>query len=128
VKIVAGSEPAPTIVAAGYDWNVWRHEVEQYLHGELHAAEGRVPEGIDAHAELIAGPPSDVLADASREPGTILVVGSRGYGPVRSVLLGSVSRTLADSAPAPLIVVARGARPGGDRTEQAERALVNRLL
>jgi nucleotide-binding universal stress UspA family protein len=39
----------------------------------------------------------------------LLVCGSRGYGPVRSVLLGSVSRALAHEAACPLLVVPREA-------------------
>jgi nucleotide-binding universal stress UspA family protein len=38
------------------------------------------------------------------------VVGSRGYGPVKRVLLGGVSSKLARNAPAPLLVVSRAER------------------
>ena len=38
----------------------------------------------------------------------LMVSGSRGYGPVRSVLLGSVSRRLVDDAACPVLVVPRG--------------------
>ena len=38
----------------------------------------------------------------------LLVVGSRGYGPLRAVLLGSVSSALVRSAQSPLVVVPRG--------------------
>jgi nucleotide-binding universal stress UspA family protein len=38
----------------------------------------------------------------------VLVVGSRGYGPLRAVLLGSVSRRLMTEAHCPVIVVPRG--------------------
>jgi len=37
------------------------------------------------------------------------VLGSRGYGPLRPVLLGRVSRGLVRSAASPLVVVPRGA-------------------
>jgi hypothetical protein len=37
-----------------------------------------------------------------------LVVGSRGYGPLRAALLGSVSSALVRSAQSPLVVVPRG--------------------
>ena len=45
----------------------------------------------------------------------LLVCGSRGYGPVRSVMLGSVSRALAHSARCPLLVVPRP--PAEDATK-----------
>ena len=38
----------------------------------------------------------------------LLVCGSRGYGPLRSVLLGGVSRGLVDGAHCPVLVLPRG--------------------
>jgi hypothetical protein len=38
----------------------------------------------------------------------LLVCGSRGYGPVRAVLLGSVSREVISAALCPVIVLPRG--------------------
>jgi nucleotide-binding universal stress UspA family protein len=43
-----------------------------------------------------------------------MVIGSRGFGPVRTVIMGSVSRHVIDHAPCPVIVV-----PRGDRSPQA---------
>lgn len=37
----------------------------------------------------------------------LLVLGSRGYGPLTRVLLGSVSRRAAQDAPCPVLVVPR---------------------
>ena len=42
----------------------------------------------------------------------LLVLGSRGYGPVMRTMLGSVSTDLMRSAPCPLFVFTRGARGG----------------
>ena len=42
----------------------------------------------------------------------LLVVGSRGYGPFRRVLLGSVSAKLAESSPCPFLVCPRGLEDG----------------
>ena len=39
----------------------------------------------------------------------LMLVGSRGYGPMGRVLLGSVSSQLMHAAPCPVIVVPRGA-------------------
>ena len=60
-------------------------------------------------------------ADAAKAPGSVLVLGSRAYGPLRRVLLGSVSRALADSAPAPMLVHPRGMREQ-PKAEQAAEA------
>jgi nucleotide-binding universal stress UspA family protein len=44
------------------------------------------------------------------------VMGSRGYGPVRAVLLGSVSGQLIATARVPIVVLPRGADAGPSGT------------
>ena len=61
----------------------------------------------DAEIVSLAGDPAAQLAHAAAEV-DVMVVGSRGYGPVRHALLGSVSAKLMRSCPAPLLVVPRG--------------------
>jgi nucleotide-binding universal stress UspA family protein len=63
--------------------------------------------GVPVEAEALVGDPAEVLRDFS-EGLDLLVVGSRGYGPLRAVLLGSVSRRLMAEAHCPVIVVPRG--------------------
>jgi nucleotide-binding universal stress UspA family protein len=53
------------------------------------------------------GDPAEVLVDFSKGV-DLLVCGSRGYGPARAVLLGSVSRDVMDEARCPVIVLPRG--------------------
>jgi nucleotide-binding universal stress UspA family protein len=52
--------------------------------------------------------PADVLIERSHEL-DLLIIGSRGYGPLRSVLLGGVSGRVIRDAACPVIVVPRGA-------------------
>jgi nucleotide-binding universal stress UspA family protein len=59
--------------------------------------------------EAVVGEPADVLVEASKRL-DLLVSGSRGYGPVRGVLLGSVSQRLTAEAYCPVIVVPRGVK------------------
>ncbi|HEY7455446.1 MAG TPA: universal stress protein [Thermoleophilaceae bacterium] len=63
----------------------------------------------DLHAEtkMALGDPVRMLAHEADRGLDLLVLGSRGYGPVRRVLLGSVSTELVRSAPCPLLVVPR---------------------
>ena len=70
------------------------------------ALRARIPAGIDAELVVDVGEPCDRLAAAS-EHLDLLVCGSRGYGPVRTVLLGSVSSRLAHTAACPLLVLPR---------------------
>ena len=67
--------------------------------------------GVAAEAELRVGPATDVLTGAS-ETVDLMIVGSRGYGPLRAVLLGGVSGKLLRSAACPVVVVPSGAHAG----------------
>jgi nucleotide-binding universal stress UspA family protein len=57
---------------------------------------------VDVH--VCVGDPREVAVELA-EHASMLVVGSRGRGPVRSLLLGSVSAALAAHAPCPVVVV-----------------------
>ena len=75
---------------------------------ELARAVAAIDANIDASETLLEGDARELLA---RESGRLdlLVVGSRGFGPLRTVLLGSVSSALVRSAQSPLVAVPRGA-------------------
>jgi len=78
------------------------------LRASLDEAAARVPAGVKATTEVIAA--RDVvrtLADLPGERPDVLVCGSRGYGAVRQVLLGSVSNRLVRNAAYPVVVVPR---------------------
>jgi nucleotide-binding universal stress UspA family protein len=67
--------------------------------------------GVDVDPDVSVGDPADFLIAAS-ERLDLLICGSRGYGPVRAVLLGGVTRRVATEAHCPVIVLARGAETG----------------
>ena len=79
------------------------------------------------------GDPANLLHAALNEGAALAVVGSRGVGATRTALLGSVSRSLASTAPCPVVIVppqasvALGASPavicGVDGSESAGIAL-----
>jgi nucleotide-binding universal stress UspA family protein len=67
--------------------------------------------------ELLNGPPAEIIEEFLR-PSDLLVIGSRGIGGVRRLLLGSVSSALVQAAPCPVVVVrpepgTEGGRPAG---------------
>lgn len=67
-------------------------------------------EGLGRSADedgiVLEGDPVDALAEAADEV-DVLLTGSRGYGPLRHVLPGSVSAPLMRRCPCPLIVLPR---------------------
>jgi nucleotide-binding universal stress UspA family protein len=64
--------------------------------------------GDDVTPETMVGTPWKQLAERSTDL-DLLVVGSRSYGPLRRLLLGSTSTKLARHAACPLLVTLRGA-------------------
>ena len=83
-----------------------REAAGERLLGEVAAATG-----IDgAEQRVVTGIPAEGLADlADDESAQLIVVGSRGRGPLRSALLGSVSTSLIGLARCPVLVVPPGA-------------------
>jgi nucleotide-binding universal stress UspA family protein len=74
--------------------------------------------GIDVEGMLLEGQPAGVLEEQSAHL-DLLVVGSRGRGPSRAVLFGSVSKHLARRARCPVVVVPRGyGSPGAFADEE----------
>jgi nucleotide-binding universal stress UspA family protein len=84
-------------------------EGEYQLQAERHAKTEVATLGGDVPVEIevFVGDPARMLVELS-EGFDLLVCGSRGYGPVRAVLLGSVSRHVAAEAHCPVIVLPRG--------------------
>jgi nucleotide-binding universal stress UspA family protein len=68
----------------------------------------RILEDLDVRAsgEVAVGSPLDQLVELSHDVG-LVVVGSRGWGPVRRLLLGSTSDRLVREAACPVIAVPR---------------------
>jgi nucleotide-binding universal stress UspA family protein len=78
-----------------------RHDAEAVLRHGLDAA------GPSATGELLNGDPAAALASASSDL-ELLVCGSRGFGPLRTLLLGGTSHALVRRAGCPVLVVPRG--------------------
>ena len=60
--------------------------------------------GVNLEPRVLEGDPSAVLLDRAKEA-DLLVVGSRGLGGFRGLLLGSVSQQCAQHATSPVVVV-----------------------
>jgi nucleotide-binding universal stress UspA family protein len=78
----------------------------------LEDACGRIEALGDVEPRAAYGQPAEELAAYSASL-DLLVVGSRGYGPIGRLIHGSTSQQLAHSARCPLLVLTRAARPGG---------------
>jgi nucleotide-binding universal stress UspA family protein len=92
--------------AGGYPLQVDEEEVEQKIKGQ---AKDLKDAGINASYEqrgTTAGGAAHAIADAAKEAGAeLVVVGTRGQGPISGLLLGSVTQRLLHIAPCPVLAV-----------------------
>jgi nucleotide-binding universal stress UspA family protein len=82
--------------------------IRRMLEKRMSDAIASLADGAEFSGRLLDGDPATELVKASSEL-DLLVIGSRGYGPVRTVLLGSVSRTLVREGACSVVVLPRGA-------------------
>lgn len=127
VSVIGVAEPyveaAPHLRAFAWSRSTGRIDIEDRLRGSLESAAGSVPAGVAHTAELLSGGPVAVLGDEAQSL-DLLVLGSRAYGPLRRVLLGSVSGPLVRQAPCPVLVVPRPStrEPDGPRADPQSAA------
>ncbi|MCW3019185.1 MAG: universal stress protein [Solirubrobacterales bacterium] len=89
------------------------HEAETEAEGTLRAAARQVPDDVSVSTVLSSEPVRPALVQQIIAGGHDLVVmGSRGRGAVRSVLLGSVSHYVLHHSPVPVLIV-HAERDGG---------------
>lgn len=92
--------------AAGYPVQIDEEEVEQKIQGQTKDLKDA---GVDASYEqrgTTAGGAAHAIADAAKEAGAeLIVVGTRGQGPISGLLLGSVTQRLLHVAPCPVLAV-----------------------
>jgi nucleotide-binding universal stress UspA family protein len=83
--------------------------VREDVKAAMERARALLPDGVPVEEELLEGDTVEALAALDEREIDLLVCGSRGYGPVRRVLLGGVLRKLIRRAACPVVVVPRGA-------------------
>jgi nucleotide-binding universal stress UspA family protein len=83
-------------------------ELKQREWEQIHENAAQRVADVNTEPLLLHGEPAEALADAASDL-DLLVLGSRGYGPVKGTLLGSVSSRVMAAAPCPVMVVPRGA-------------------
>ncbi len=86
----------------------YNHTLHERAATEFDSAVASIEGEPGVEAQFAVGDPVRILAAASEEL-DLLVVGSRGYGPMHAVLVGGVSGRLVTEAACPVMVVPRGA-------------------
>jgi nucleotide-binding universal stress UspA family protein len=110
LEVIAGSGLSPALASYAFS-SPSLPQIENEMYAEIKAnlerVAGELREGVPVHLETVRGDPSSVLIERSANL-DILMLGSRAYGPVRHVLLGSVSARVMREAHCPVLVVPRG--------------------
>ncbi|MBA2694105.1 MAG: universal stress protein [Rubrobacter sp.] len=120
------SHPA---IAMATDSGACEEEAQKVLFEQLDALEAAG--GMAAGAHLLRGRPSGAISDLADELGAgLIIMGSRGLGAVKRLVMGSVSEGVVNLASCPVLVVRGGERAwppsrvvvGDDSSEGAKRA------
>lgn len=113
----------------GYSGACEREEAEKLLEEQVGMM--RTAGGSIARAHLREGRPTNEIATLAKElEASVVVVGSRGVGPVKRLVSGSVSESVVHLAPCPILVVRGGEEVwppshiviGDDSSKEARRA------
>jgi nucleotide-binding universal stress UspA family protein len=76
----------------------------QHIADDAHATVKKLQPSLEAEAVAVNGQPADALLEQSADA-ALIVVGRRGLGGFRSLLLGSVSQQVVQHATCPVVVV-----------------------
>ena len=106
--LCAAAAPIPLFAEAAWaDGEIvdYRLEAEELISRTLAELD------VDAVGKAIVGGPVETLVELTHRV-DLLVVGSRGWGPIRRILLGSTTARLIREAACPVLVLPRGAATG----------------
>jgi nucleotide-binding universal stress UspA family protein len=122
LKLVTVAEPPVISYGKGggsrQGWMALKESVEEMMRERLEQATASIPDDVRLESVLVNNEPATALAQIARNDGALLMLGSRAYGPLRRVLLGSVATELARRAPCPLIVHPRPAKSAAPAEER----------
>jgi nucleotide-binding universal stress UspA family protein len=93
-------------IGAAYVVGLVTPETEEQAEALLDSAAATVPEGIPVARVVRRGRAAEeILRRVEAAQHDIVVMGSRGRGPLRSLVLGSVSRAVHQHSPVPVVTV-----------------------
>jgi nucleotide-binding universal stress UspA family protein len=96
------------LYAGNLGYRSMREAMVSFAHDALQRASAAAGEGLEVETRLDDGVPSECIVAESHGL-DLLVVGSRGYGPLRRVMLGTVGGAVLRGAACPVLVLPRHA-------------------
>jgi nucleotide-binding universal stress UspA family protein len=114
------------LVVKGGAYSLLADEEELELKIRRQVLEARA-EGIDARFELVTGAANaaaHMIADAARDAAAdVIVIGTRGHGPVSGLLLGAVTQRLLHTTPCPVLAIPTGKHAATREPERVTAAV-----
>jgi nucleotide-binding universal stress UspA family protein len=107
VEILDAKWMGTPALMSGPGYDMMPADLEERARRYLADTAAAFADDVPVESVVAVGAPEQVLAEQS-QTSDLVVVGSRGYGPHRAVLLGSVSGRLVREAACPVVVVPRG--------------------
>lgn len=101
--LARGSDATLRLIGVASDDDAAAAHIESELAGG-----SRLCDEIPADRRVLRGDPAAAIADQGVEL-DLVVLGSRDYGPIRTVLMGGVSREVLRTSPCPVVIVPRSA-------------------
>ena len=104
IRVIGVSSPIPKLGAQTANAPV---STGSRLEAIVHDAARALPAELRAQPIVERGEPVERLLDRAGQGLDLLVLGSRGFGPVMRIMIGSVSTRIIRQAPCPVLVVPR---------------------
>lgn len=104
VRVVVAVDPVSANLG---EPNFSRLAADRTLAGQslMLEARGLLGAGLDVHEELLFGPPADEIVGVAEVRGCdLIVMGTRGQGPLQGLLFGSQAQKVIGRAPCPVLV------------------------
>jgi nucleotide-binding universal stress UspA family protein len=109
VTVIPSDVYSAPAMMGGPGYIVVAGDIEADIRSDLKATVAGLPSDVSAEGVALDGRPWRRLAERSSEL-DLLLVGSRGYGPLQAVILGGTSGPLLREAHCPVVALPRGTR------------------
>lgn len=104
VSVISNFDQIPN--ASGYVTEQVALDMEEEGKGVLEEFSKEIPQDVEVKSVFEVGSPGPaVLSVAKKYEADLIVMGSRGLGPLKGLFMGSVSRYVVTHAPCPVLIV-----------------------